>query len=76
MSQQLLISLDGLTDNQLIDSHQTASILGIKHSTLSVWRSTGRYGIRFIKTGRLVRYRVADIRAFIDSRSRTQSDYV
>ncbi len=48
-----------------VDDKQAAQVLGVKASTLSVWRSTGRYNLPFVKVGRLVRYRVADLAAFL-----------
>jgi len=44
--------------------------LGIKESTQAVWRSTNRYGWRdlTIKVGRNVRYRRADVEAWLSSR--------
>ncbi|MNN99381.1 Helix-turn-helix domain protein [compost metagenome] len=44
-------------------------MLGVKKSTLSVWRSTGRYDLKFIKVGRLVRYRISDLAEFLARRS-------
>jgi hypothetical protein len=52
-----------------IDDKQAAVALGVKTSTLSVWRSTGRYDLPFAKVGRLVRYRLVDLAKFIDSRT-------
>ncbi|MCY1433022.1 hypothetical protein D9M71_490410 [compost metagenome] len=52
-----------------IDDKQAAVALGVKASTLAVWRSTGRYDLPFAKVGRLVRYRLADLAKFIDSRT-------
>jgi excisionase family DNA binding protein len=37
---------------------------------LSVWRSTGRYNLPFLKVGRLVRYRRADLDAWLAARVR------
>jgi hypothetical protein len=54
--------------DRLVDEVEAASILGMKPQTLSVWRSTGRYALRFVKVGRLVRYRVSDLLAFVESR--------
>ena len=51
-----------------IDEKQTCAVLGVKTSTLATWRCTGRYNLPFIKTGRLVRYRVADLAAWIAKR--------
>ena len=35
---------------------------------MSTWRSTKRYGLSYVKVGRLVRYRLADVEAFEISR--------
>ena len=53
----------------LLDERQAASFLGISPGTLSVWRTTRRYPLPYIKVGRVVRYRVSDLRAFIESRT-------
>ena len=53
----------------LLNERQVAAVLGLRPATLSVWRCTGRYDLRFIKSGRLVRYRLDDIIAFILTRS-------
>ena len=76
VSLQNLPPLNTLADSTLLDSGQAAHYLGLSSETLSVWRSTGRYNLRFIKTGRLVRYQVADLRAFLESRSRTHTSEV
>lgn len=55
--------------NDLLDEKQAASLLQVKPGTLSVWRSTGRYKIPFVKVGRSVRYRVEDLNAWIESRT-------
>lgn len=58
-------------ENNLLDEKQAAEVLGdIQPGTLSVWRSTGRYKIPFIKVGRRVRYRRADLLAWLESRTR------
>lgn len=51
-----------------IDERRAAEVLGVKVSTLTNWRTTGRYNLPYIKVGRLVRYRVADIAAWIAKR--------
>lgn len=66
-------TLDDLPDSQLLDGEQAGQILGVSPTTLSIWRSTGRYSLNFVKCGRLVRYRVGDIRAFIERRTRTHT---
>ncbi|MBK6907605.1 MAG: helix-turn-helix domain-containing protein [Rhodocyclaceae bacterium] len=56
--------------DELLDEKVAAQILGVTPGTLQVWRSTGRYGIPFIKVGRLVRYRRSALNHWIDSRTR------
>lgn len=55
-----------LAQNELITPEETARVLGVSVGTLAVWRSTGRYDIPFVKTGRSVKYKAADIQLFID----------
>lgn len=54
----------------LLDERQAASKIHVTPGTLSVWRSTGRYNLPFIKIGRKVRYRRADLEAWLESRTR------
>ncbi len=54
---------------ELIDEREAAALLATTAGTLAVWRSTGRYGLPFIKVGRLVRYRRADLLAWLDART-------
>ncbi|TMQ76812.1 helix-turn-helix domain-containing protein [Candidatus Accumulibacter phosphatis] len=56
--------------SELVDDKTAAEILGIKASTLCVWRSTGRYNLPFIKVGRSVRYRRSDLGAWLERRTR------
>ena len=51
-----------------ISESHAAIVLGVKPTTLANWRCTGRYNLPFIKSGRLVRYRVVDLSAWIASR--------
>lgn len=52
-----------------IDDKQAAIALGVKASTLAVWRSTGRYNLPYLKVGRLVKYRIHDIAEFLVRRT-------
>lgn len=45
-----------------------AAYLGVKESTLAIWRCTRRYKLPYIKVGRLVQYRKSDLDAFLLSR--------
>ncbi len=57
-----------MSDNQLLTEDQAAEFLSIKPQTLAVWRMTGRNDLPYVKVGRAVRYRRADLIAWIDSR--------
>ncbi len=54
----------------LLDEKAAAQFLDNSPGTLSVWRSTGRYNLPFIKVGRNVRYRRADLVAWLEKRTR------
>ena len=54
----------------LLDEKEAAQFLDNSPGTLSVWRSTGRYNLPFIKIGRNVRYRRADLIAWLEKRTR------
>ena len=71
MKAEILAALgfDPLNPPTNLDDKQAAEALGIKAGTLSVWRSTGRYNLPYIKVGRLVRYRVSDLAEFMARRT-------
>ena len=54
----------------LLDDKAAAAILDVSPGTLSVWRCTGRYNLPFVKVGRKVRYRRADLDAWLEKRVR------
>ena len=58
------------SSKELLDARAAAAVLDVPAGTLSVWRSTGRYAIPFIKVGRNVRYRRADLTAWLETRYR------
>jgi len=53
---------------KLLTERETAERLGVKAQTLSVWRSTKRYSLAYVKIGRSVKYDERDLEAFIASR--------
>jgi excisionase family DNA binding protein len=53
----------------LLTEKQAAKILGVQPSTLQVWRSTKRYPLPYVKSGRLVRYRASAVQEFIELRT-------
>ena len=61
-----------LTHDELLTRDQAAIILGVKTQTLSVWASTKRYDLPYVKVGRSVRYRMSDLQRFIERNTVTQ----
>jgi len=57
--------------SDLIGEQEAAEILGLSPGTLSVWRSTGRWGLPFIKVGRNVRYSRTGLNTWLVSRTRS-----
>lgn len=57
-------------NKQLLTKEQVSEILGVTVGTLAVWRTTKRYNLPYVKSGRLIRYREEDVQAFINSRLR------
>ena len=55
---------------ELLDERAAAELLDVSPGTLSVWRSTGRYKLPFLKVGSKVRYRRSDLLAWLESRTR------
>lgn len=54
--------------SELLSRREAAAYLGIAENTLAIWKSSGRYGLPYIKLGRLVKYRRVDLDAFIMNR--------
>jgi predicted DNA-binding transcriptional regulator AlpA len=55
---------------KLLKPMEVAELLGVNTQTLSVWRCTKRYDLPFVKCGRLVGYKQADVEKFIEERTR------
>jgi excisionase family DNA binding protein len=55
-------------NSKLMTSNDVSKILGVSTGTLAVWRTTKRYNLPYVKSGRLVRYREEDVQNFINSR--------
>ena len=51
-------------NDKLMTQAEVKEITGLADSTLEQWRLKGK-GPRFIKLGRLVRYRTSDVQAYI-----------
>jgi len=66
------IRADDLT---LVDNEQAADIIGVNSRTLMNWRSLGK-SPRYVKCGRNVRYRVSDLKAWLDAQTRNHTGEV
>ena len=57
--------------SKLLNQKEAAAFLGCTESTLQSWRSGDRYRYRlkFIRVGRLIRYRLSDLEEFVERRS-------
>jgi excisionase family DNA binding protein len=53
---------------ELLDARQAAEVLNVSEGTLAIWRSTKRYALPYVKVGRKVRYRRADLIAWLEKR--------
>jgi excisionase family DNA binding protein len=58
-----------LPDQQLFAVTELAKRLGVSESTLNKWRLTG-VGPRFVKIGRLVKYRGSDVSEWLERQVR------
>jgi hypothetical protein len=56
------------TPNTLLNRKQAAEFLGVSVGTLEVWAATKRYNLAYVKIGRLAKYKLCDLEAFIESR--------
>ncbi len=64
-----MLGLDPKHLPALLDDKQASIALGLKPTTLCIWRSTGRYNLPFLKVGRLVKYRANDLAEFLARRT-------
>jgi len=62
-------ALDTLAPDDLLDEAKLATKLTVSRSTLQSWRYSGK-GPRYIKVGRFIRYRNADVDAFLRAQTR------
>jgi len=59
-----------LSDDVLVDQTTAGKLLDIPPATLQKYRSTGENNIPFVKIGRSVKYRTADLRKYIESHTK------
>ena len=53
--------------NRLLSRQAAADLLGLRPCTLAAWASMRKTGLPYVRIGGRARYRLADVRAFIDS---------
>ena len=61
--------------NRLLDQKEVAVMLGVSTKTLECWRWKKK-GPRFIKIGRLARYKDCDVLAYIDKRQKEVIEFI
>jgi len=54
------------TSSDLLTRKEAAEYLGVCENTLSVWACKKRYPLKFVKVGRLTKYRKAHLDDFIE----------
>ncbi len=54
-------------ETTLLSRPETAAMIGVKPNTLAVWESNKRYNLPVTKVGRLAKYRLSDIQAFLEN---------
>jgi len=60
------------TQSKFLDSTQLAERLTNRKNTIEGWRVKG-IGPRYVKIGRLVRYRIEDVEAWLEAQTRTST---
>ncbi len=58
--------IEHLNPNILMNRKDAAEFLGVAESTLAYWKCVGRYNLKYVKIGRLVKYRIRDLEDFIE----------
>lgn len=62
-----------LPPDRLLTPEQLATKLDLSVKTLATWRSCGRHALPYIRVGGRIRYRRADVDAWLASRQRTST---
>jgi excisionase family DNA binding protein len=68
--------LDLNFDKKLLSRKEAAKFLGVAEDTLAIWACNKRYALPYVKIGRLVKYKLSDLNAFIESRTQNGGDNV
>ncbi len=68
-TKSVVFGVSRMETRKLLTRTEAAEYLGVKPQTLSAWQSRGRYGLRMVKVGRIVRYRLTDLDAWLEART-------
>jgi excisionase family DNA binding protein len=58
----------GVISNSMLTTKEAAEFLGIRPSTLNVWRSSGTVNVPYIRVGTAIRYRLSDLEEYVSKR--------
>ena len=61
---------DYTNPNQLLTRQEASQFLGVSKGTLEVWATTKRYNLKYVKIGRLVKYRMQDLLNFLEEQTK------
>ena len=61
--------VEGTEGSDMVDEGRLATRLGVSRATLQSWRYCGK-GPRYLKIGRLIRYRNSDVDAYLRAQTR------
>jgi excisionase family DNA binding protein len=56
--------------SELLSRAEAAAYLGVAKQTLAIWKCSKRYDLKYVKIGRLVKYRKSDLDQFIEKNLR------
>ena len=59
------MAMTAINLNPLASRNEAAAYLGVRPQTLASWACNGRYRLPFVRIGRRVMYRLADLEQFI-----------
>lgn len=62
-----------MSENKSVSLEQAAQYIGVKPVTLRLWQRVGRSNIPYYRLGRLIKFRVADLDDFLESRRMVQA---
>jgi predicted site-specific integrase-resolvase len=57
---------DSGSQGKMLNTREAAEMMGMRPQTLAAWRCEKRLQLPYVKVGRTVRYRLADIENFLD----------